>query len=682
MPYLDDIIKFSSTPEKHLERLRLVFERFCAHNLKIHPDKCDFFWTKVHFLGHIVSNDGLEVDPSKIEAVEKFPVPRSQTEVESCLGLASYYRRFLPKFAEIARPLHKASERSTKFEWTPEAQDAFESLKLKLTSTPILALLCLKEPFILYTDASQFAMGAVLAQMQDGKVRAIYYASKSLSKSPTKYSATRLELLALVTFTRHFRHYLLGQKLTMVTDHSALQWLHSFKNPDGITARWLEKLAPFDYEVRHRPGKSIGHADGLSRIPPNSINAIETDLSSKPKQNEIPQVATVINNYQEVIGNVFDSKDSIAHCVSADFKMSAGIKRHFKRKFPTKYTSNLDHSYTPFWPQWLPETRRYLYLLITKQKYFNKPTSSTLRASLERMRTHAESNSISRISMPCIGTGLDQLDWDKVKLLIQETFCTSPVQVVVYILHSSETQQRDISVENGPTSKFAQAQEADESLKHVRHWVRQKIIPTQNDLQGLPHLAWQMYKQLSSFYIQKDIPCRKLEPTNGRLAYLQQIVTPSLVTEIITSPHNSLNAGHLGAYKTLEKIRQRYYWPGFKTDVKHYILRSDKCQKRSGSPQKHRHSLVDWKISYHFHHIGLGFLGLLPTSNGCCYILLIGDLFSEWFEAIPLPDKTAAATSDALLERWICRFGCPYSIHTDRGTNFELQLFAKFSKKI
>ena len=486
VPYLDDIIIFSSTPEEHLERLRLVFQRFRAHNLKINPDKCDFFKMKVQFLGHIVSKGGLEVDPSKIEAVQKFPVPRSQTEVKSFLGLASYYRRFVPNFAEIARPLHKASETSTKFEWTPEAQDAFESLRLKLTSTRILAFPCLKEPFTLYTDASKFAMGAVLAQVQDGKERAICYASRSLSKSQTKYSATRRELLALVTFTRYFRHYLLGQKFTIVTDHSALQWLHSFKDPDGITARWLEKLAPFDYEIRHRPGKSIGHADGLSRIPPTSINAIESDLPSIIKQNEIPPVATVINNYQEVFGNVFDSKDSIAHCVSADFKMSAGIARHFKRKFPTKYPSNLDHSYTPLWPQWLPGHASLPVPFSHETKYLNKPAYSTLRASLERMRTHAENNSIPRISMPCIGRGMDQLDWDKVKLLIQETFRISPSASCSIHLPDPETKQGDSPIENETTCKFAQAQEADESLKHVRRWIRQKIIPTQNDLQGLP----------------------------------------------------------------------------------------------------------------------------------------------------------------------------------------------------
>ena len=202
--------------------------------------------------------------------------------------------------------------------------------------------------------------------MQDGKKRAFCYASRSLSKSQTKYSATRRELLALVTFTRRFRHCLLGQNFSIVTDHSALQWLHSFKDSGGITGRWLEKIAPFDHEVRYRPGKSIGHTDGLSRIPPNSIIAIETDLPPILTQNEIPKVSIAINIYQEVFGNVFDSKDSIAHCVSPDFKMSAGIARHFKRKFPVNYPTDLDHSYTPLWPQWLPEKRRYLYHLVTE----------------------------------------------------------------------------------------------------------------------------------------------------------------------------------------------------------------------------------------------------------------------------------------------------------------------------
>ena len=260
MPCLDENITFSSIPQEHIERLRLVFDRFHAQNLKINPEKPNIFRMQVQFHGHIVSKDGLQVHPSKVEAFHNIPVPKSQTEVQSFLGLASYYRSFVSKFAEIARLLHKASEILMKFEWTTAAQDSFKSMKMKVTSTLILAFPCLKQLFILYTDASQFAMGEVLAQMHDGKERSICHASESLSKSQTKYSNTRRGMLALVTFTSHFRHYLLGQTPTAVTDQRAFQWLHNFRDPIGRTARWFEKLAAFDYKVRHRPGKSIGHS--------------------------------------------------------------------------------------------------------------------------------------------------------------------------------------------------------------------------------------------------------------------------------------------------------------------------------------------------------------------------------------------------------------------------------------
>ena len=274
VPYLDDCNIFSKTAEEHLERLRQVFERFRAANLQINPTKCEFFRTRVPFLGHIISKDGSEADPEKVAAVKNFPIPTSPTEVKSFLGLCSYYRRYVKNFADIARPLHKASESKSPFLWTPEAQNAFETLKRQLMSTPILALPSTKEPFILYTDASMTAMGAVLSQVQDGQERAICFASKAFSKTQTKYSATKRELLAVVNFTRHFRHYLLGRQFKIVTDHSALQWRHNFKDPDALTARWLEKLAAFNYEVVHRPGKSIGHADGLSRIPPKAPNMV------------------------------------------------------------------------------------------------------------------------------------------------------------------------------------------------------------------------------------------------------------------------------------------------------------------------------------------------------------------------------------------------------------------------
>ena len=142
----------------------------------------------------------------------------------------------------IARPLHKDSETKSCFTWTERTQEAFESLKKHLSSTAFLDFPDVKQPFILYAEA----MGAVLAQVNDGEERGICYATQAFSKSKTNYSATKRELSANVNFTQHFKHYLLGRKLKIVTDHCAMQWLHNFKDPDGLTARWLGKLAAFD----------------------------------------------------------------------------------------------------------------------------------------------------------------------------------------------------------------------------------------------------------------------------------------------------------------------------------------------------------------------------------------------------------------------------------------------------
>ena len=285
--------------------------------------------------------------------------------------------------------MHKASETKSSFTWTEETLEAFESLKKHLSSTPILDFRDVKEPFILYTDASLTAMGAVLAQVQDGKRRAICYASKAFLKSQTNYSATKRELLAIVTFTRQFKHYLLGRKFKIVADHRALQWLHNFT--DGLTARWLEKLAAFDYEVQHRPGKSIGHADGLSRIP--IVNQVTT---SQSKERLDEPAKTKFFELIQKGGNLFESKGSLAHCISSDFKMSAGIAHSFKHKFPYNFPEST------FSPLFFQETDdRFIYHFVTKKRFFQKPTYNSLRQSLqslEAMTNHANKHKVTEVT--------------------------------------------------------------------------------------------------------------------------------------------------------------------------------------------------------------------------------------------------------------------------------------------
>ena len=205
---------------------------------------------------------------TKVEKVAKWPTPTTTKEVQRFLGFASYYRRFIPKFADVAKPLHRLTERGTPFRWTKEGKWAFEELRRRLTTSPMLAYPDFERPFILDTDASDVGIGTVLSQIDDqGAERVIAYGSRVLSKPERRYCVTRRELLAVVIFTKHFRLYLAGRHFLLRTDHASLAWLRSFKEPEGQLARWLERLAEFDYKITHRQGKKHVNADALSRLP-------------------------------------------------------------------------------------------------------------------------------------------------------------------------------------------------------------------------------------------------------------------------------------------------------------------------------------------------------------------------------------------------------------------------------
>ena len=266
--YLDDVIIVGKTFQDHLQNLREVFQRLREAGLKLKPTKCDFCALQVEFLGHIVSAEGVQTDPSKTEKVAQWPTPTSRREVQQFLGLANYYRRFVKDFAAIAKPLHRLTEKTVKFKWTNECQTAFEEIRRRLVTAPILAFPDYERAFILDTDASDIGIGAVLSQVQeDGSERVIAYASRVLTRPERRYCVTRRELLAVVTFVQHFRPYLLGRRFLLRTDHGSLTWLSNFKEPEGQLARWLERLQEYDFTIAHRPGRKHQNADALSRRP-------------------------------------------------------------------------------------------------------------------------------------------------------------------------------------------------------------------------------------------------------------------------------------------------------------------------------------------------------------------------------------------------------------------------------
>ncbi len=209
----------------------------------------------------------MHTDPGKVQCIQRWPVPVDAQELRKFLGLATYYRRFVKGFAEIATPLFNLAQKEKVFQWTEPCGEAFQKLKHCLVSAPVLAYPRREGQFILDTDASQHGIGAVLSQVQDGDEKVVAYGSRALTKAEKNYCVTRKELLACVYFMRHFRCYLLGRHFLARSDHAALQWIQSLKEPEGQTARWLEQLQEFDFHLEHRPGKRHLNADALSRLP-------------------------------------------------------------------------------------------------------------------------------------------------------------------------------------------------------------------------------------------------------------------------------------------------------------------------------------------------------------------------------------------------------------------------------
>ena len=315
--YLDDIIVFSRNLEQHLERCKIVFQRLRSAGLKLKVSKCNLVRDSVQFLGHVVSGEGIATDPEKIEKVRDWPQPQNLHDVKAFYGLCSYYRKFVQGFAEIAAPLTRLMKKEDKFVWDDGCDEAFMELKHRLTVSPILALPQPIGRFVLDTDASNFAIGGVLSQMQGGLERVIAYGSRSLSKEEKNYCVTRRELLAVTDFLKKYRQYLLGRKFTIRTDHAALTWMRRTPEPIGQQARWISLVDEFDFDIEYRPGKAHGNADALSRMPcPEECKQCTGKSNSRVAViREPPRVqnATVLDYSDEAVATATDEDISLRH---------------------------------------------------------------------------------------------------------------------------------------------------------------------------------------------------------------------------------------------------------------------------------------------------------------------------------------------------------------------------------
>ncbi|KAJ3551704.1 hypothetical protein NP233_g13028 [Leucocoprinus birnbaumii] len=267
--YMDDILIFTETLAEHRKVVREVLQILRTHRLFLKPEKCSFEKDKVDYLGMIIGNGAVEMDPEKVRAVKEWPTPRTVKDTQRFVGFCNFYRKFISNFAHIAQPLYSLARNASVFRWTTATATAFQQLKDKITSSPVLALANDNDPFKLEADASDFASGAVLSQLQENVWKPVAFYSKQFSAAERNYEVHDKEMLAIIRGLEEWRHYVQGspKKLEIWSDHRNLEYFLTAHKLNRRQARWSCLLADYDYVLKHRPGSSMLKADALSRRP-------------------------------------------------------------------------------------------------------------------------------------------------------------------------------------------------------------------------------------------------------------------------------------------------------------------------------------------------------------------------------------------------------------------------------
>ena len=636
--YLDDVIVFGTTFDEHLERLKTVFERMRKANFKLKPEKCELLQSEVTFLGHIVSKDGVQPNVANVMKILEWPIPKNVTEVKQFLGLASYYRRMVKNFSLIAKPLNDLVKKDSTLKWDDKCQNAFDELKTKLTSSNIMAFPQESGQFILDTDASDFQIGSVLSQVQDGKEKVIAYASRTLNKSEKNYCVTDKELLAVRYFIEYFRHYLLGHHFLLRTDHQAIKWLFSLREPKGRIARWIEILSAYHFEIEYRPGKKHTNADSLSRCPnPFECKCSEYDDMENMKCGPCSKCKKRATDMQSSLAATKISR------VSRSSENRRKVNNYVEK------TINLV-KYIWFW-------------ILNVWYHF------------------AESDLITRMTR----TSDDDL--------ISHTFAYDnryqfprprfkhKVHGVLRSIYRLYRGSEKISYLGRSAIELRNLQLQDVDLGRILTWKESGPRPYGPDVCSSSPETRHYWNYWNSLEVIDGLLFKRFHPKEGIDSYLQFLVPKAMRSEILKQAHNSLLGGHLGTKKTIQKILQRFYWFELRIDVRNWIICCDLCGANK-CPQKYpKAPLGDMRVGAPMDRLAVDILGPLPvTPRSNRFIMVVTDAFTKWVEAIPIPDQTAPTCASYLLNEVISRFGCPLNLHSDQGRNFESQIFTELCK--
>ena len=636
--YLDDIIVFSKSKDEHFTRLSQVLSLIQNAGLTISLDKCVFLKTSVPFLGHVITASGIQYDSSKATVIREFPACKSKDDIKRFLGFMSFYRTFIPGFADIAYPLTKLLQKKEHFVWNNEQCDAFRALKDSLLRNSTLVYPDYTAPFYLFTDASNTALGACLAQKHVNKFVPISFASRTLNETEQRYSTTKREALGLLWALKHFRFVVFGYELTILTDHKPLIGLFNNTLPsDAALSRWVLLIQEFQPKIEYLPGKDNIHADILSRFNKNI--------------NHVP--------YKDFTEDEFD-----------EFILCNDVPSAPASPSPV---------HTPT-PTPVPRRSRRIAARRAAEPLSLRPTIP-LDSGDEYSRTSQRPNpplSHPRFSLfpDCATADVPLVPLPSLPLPSTSIANPKMMSSVTTLPHGTERNR----VDTPPSPLVSESTKADvpcfELCSNAQMRVEQRNDPHCShiiDILTNPPAANKVSK-FPSYFMKDGILYfrRQVSRANIMHTFVNLEVPTVLVPLALKNMHNPIHFGHHGTDRTLWRLRQFYHFPRERKRVNGFIRRCPSCITFAVNKSPHA-PVLEYPIpNVPFEVISADLVGPLPISpSGNRFLLVVTCFLTRYAVLVPIPNKTAISVSEAFRTHVFKYFSAPKTILTDNGREFK-----------
>jgi len=613
--YIDDTICFSPSFNAHLVDLESVFDRFRQANLKLKAAKCKLFQHRCKFVGHIVSANGVEVDPAKVACVKNWPFPKTITELRQFLGLCSYYRTFCMGFAKVADPLTECLRKGVPLQQTAERQEAFDKLKQLLITAPVLAMPRDDDDctWVLDTDASGTAAAAVLQQWQDGKLRVIEYASRTFNRAERSYCATRREVAALIFGLKQFKSYLLGRRFQVRVDNSAVAHYRRMKDATGQCARYLDFLSLFDFDIVQRPGVKHVNADALSRIRPCEIDRTEPCRQCNRR-------------------------------VTGQHSVNVVQTRAQRQRAETLVDATAVESVEPGPP------------------YQAAPQFTRLAAP--ELDSNAVPDAAPQSSEPAAPkTGKQQNRGKRGRRR------SGPVTV----LQATAPAASAAIVGSWTVDEIRKSQLNDGDIAPAVAWLENGSRPPWTEMQSTSPMVRSLWQQFDSLSLQDGVLYRLFYDSKGIVSCHQLVLPKDMKVTFLEIIHAS-TAGHLKYTKCVAHVMRRAWWFSWKTDLKLFIKCCSRCEAFHRGKPPRQGLLNPMTVGAPGERWAIDLCGPYPAVSGYKYLFTAIDPFSKFGICVPIRDKHASTVARMIVDHIFLKWGLCYEVLTDLGLEFQNEL--------